>query len=138
VDLGLELRIYAYDAYILEAARSSEFRCLRWTARSGGTHRNWNRPWWSWTHEAVYVLDGTAARLVDPTQWPYLVYMASLAESARVRSGPHPVSQWVDELGSKFGRAAVVAESGKVGPDDEIWHRALFRGLASARATANR
>jgi hypothetical protein len=46
--------------------------------------------------------------------------------------------KYVDELGSKFGRAAVVAESGKVGPDDEIWHRALFRGLASARATANR
>lgn len=28
VDLGLELRIYAYDAYILEAARSSGFRLL--------------------------------------------------------------------------------------------------------------
>lgn len=40
------------------------------------------------------------------------------------------MSQWVDELGSKFGLAAVVAESGKVGPDDEIWHRAL--SMASA------
>jgi predicted nucleic acid-binding protein len=28
VDLGLELRIYAYDAYILEAARSSGFPLL--------------------------------------------------------------------------------------------------------------
>jgi predicted nucleic acid-binding protein len=28
VDLGLELRIYAYDAYVLEAARSSGFPLL--------------------------------------------------------------------------------------------------------------
>jgi predicted nucleic acid-binding protein len=37
VDLGLELGIYAYDAYILEAARSSGFRLL---ALDGPIRRN--------------------------------------------------------------------------------------------------
>ena len=37
VDLGLELRIYAYDAYILEAARSSGFPLL---ALDGPIRRN--------------------------------------------------------------------------------------------------
>jgi predicted nucleic acid-binding protein len=37
VDLGLELSIYAYDAYILEAARSSGFPLL---ALDGPIRRN--------------------------------------------------------------------------------------------------
>jgi len=37
VDLGLELGIYAYDAYILEAARSSGFPLL---ALGGPIRRN--------------------------------------------------------------------------------------------------
>ena len=37
VDLGLELGIYAYDAYILEAARSSRFPLL---ALDGPIRRN--------------------------------------------------------------------------------------------------
>jgi hypothetical protein len=55
--------IYAYDAYILEAARSSGFPLSRWAARSGGTPRHASCPSWRWTYEPIYVLDGTAAPL---------------------------------------------------------------------------
>ena len=61
VDLGLELGIYAYDAYIPEAARSSGFPLL---ALDGPIRRNAKKlglSLVSWTFEAVYILDDTTA-----------------------------------------------------------------------------
>jgi len=67
-------------------------------------------------------------------------WMRGLITRALVLTPPSLVSQWVDELGSKFGLAAAVAESGKVGPDDEIWRRAplLVASLPLVRQRAYR
>jgi SNF2 family DNA or RNA helicase len=50
------------------------------------------------------------------------------------------VGQWVDELASKFALTAVVAESGRVAPDDEMWGRAplLVASLPLVRQRAYR
>ena len=50
VDLGLELGIYAYDAYILEAARSSGFPLLALDGPIRRKQRSWACPWWSWIY----------------------------------------------------------------------------------------
>ena len=51
-------------------------------------------------------------------------WMRGLITRALVLTPASLVSQWVDELASKFRLTAEVAESGKVGPDHEIWRRA--------------
>jgi superfamily II DNA or RNA helicase len=49
--------------------------------------------------------------------------MRGLVSKALILTPPSLVGQWVDELTSKFGLAVVVAESGKVAPDDDFWDR---------------
>jgi superfamily II DNA or RNA helicase len=49
-------------------------------------------------------------------------WMRGLVSKALILTPPSLVGQWVDELTSKFGLAAVPAESG-TGPDDEMWAR---------------
>jgi SNF2 family DNA or RNA helicase len=49
--------------------------------------------------------------------------MRGLVSKALILTPPSLVGQWVDELTSKFGLAVVVAESGKVAPDDDFWER---------------
>jgi superfamily II DNA or RNA helicase len=67
-------------------------------------------------------------------------WMRGLVTRALILTPPSLVSQWADELASKFGLAAAVAESGKVGPDDEIWRRAplVVASLPLARQRAYR
>jgi SNF2 family DNA or RNA helicase len=49
-------------------------------------------------------------------------WMRGLVSKALILTPPSLVGQWVEELTSKFGLAAVPAEAGKR-PDDEIWAR---------------
>ena len=67
-------------------------------------------------------------------------WMRGLVTKALILTPPSLVGQWVDELASKFGLTAVVAESGKVAPDDEIWRRAplLVASLPLVRQRAYR
>jgi SNF2 family DNA or RNA helicase len=67
-------------------------------------------------------------------------WMRGLVAKALILTPPSLVGQWVDELASKFGLTAVVAESGKVAPDDEIWRRAplLVASLPLVRQRAYR
>lgn len=50
-------------------------------------------------------------------------WMRGLVSKALILTPPSLVSQWVDELTSKFDLAAATAETGKVGPDDDLWDR---------------
>src|SRR5207247_6090032 len=64
-------------------------------------------------------------------------WVRGLVSKALILTPASLVGQWVDELTSKFGLAAVSAEGGKVSPDDDAWdrHRSWsrrFRWSASA------
>jgi superfamily II DNA or RNA helicase len=50
-------------------------------------------------------------------------WMRGLVAKALILTPPSLVGQWADELTSKFGLAAAVAESGKVTPNDDFWDR---------------
>ena len=67
-------------------------------------------------------------------------WMRGLVAKALILTPPSLVGQWVDELASKFGLTAFVAESGKVAPDDERWRRAplLVASLPLVRQRAYR
>jgi superfamily II DNA or RNA helicase len=67
-------------------------------------------------------------------------WMRGLVAKALILTPASLVGQWVDELQSKFGLTALVAESGKVAPDDEIWRRTpiLVASLPLVRQRAYR
>jgi len=50
-------------------------------------------------------------------------WMRGLVSKALILTPASLVGQWVDELTSKFGLAAVTAEAGKVTPDHDVWDR---------------
>jgi superfamily II DNA or RNA helicase len=50
-------------------------------------------------------------------------WMRGLVSKALILTPPSLVSQWVDELTSKFDLVVATAEPGKVGPDDDLWDR---------------
>ena len=50
-------------------------------------------------------------------------WVRGLVSKALILTPASLVGQWVDELTSKFGLAAVSAEGGKVTPDDDAWDR---------------
>lgn len=50
-------------------------------------------------------------------------WMRGLVSKALILTPPSLVSQWVDELTSKFDLAVATAETGKVAPDDDLWDR---------------
>jgi superfamily II DNA or RNA helicase len=50
-------------------------------------------------------------------------WMRGLVSKALILTPPSLVSQWIDELGSKFGLPAAAAEPGKAAADDALWDR---------------
>ena len=61
VDLALELGICAYDAHTHWKPRSSGFRLLALDGPIQQTAKKLELPLWSWTYEALYVLDRASA-----------------------------------------------------------------------------